>query len=161
MEIEAVKVKKNSKTTKLRELVYQGNPLIQARKDFTTIGTRLFIIGLMTLNPHLSKKDKFFDKEFAEYVISPSELAKLFGNNYYLNDLQTECDKLFDAKITLNYTDGDFDLMHVFDVMKYKSKSGLHIQFDPKMKPYLLELVEGGYTTVNIEQIFKFKKICS
>lgn len=155
MDAKAMKVENDRKTVKLRELVYQGNPLIQSRKDFTTIGTRLFILGLMTLNPHLSKNDKHFDKEFAEYVIPTSDLIKLFGNHYYLNDLQAECDKLFDAKITLNYTDGDFDLIHVFDVMKYKSKDGLHIQFDQKMKPYLLDLVNGGYTVINIEQIFK------
>ena len=145
----------NNKSAKLRQLVYQGNPLIQSRKQFSTIGMRLFILGLMTLNPHLSKKDKFFDKEFAEYVISPSELTKLFDNHYYLNDLQAECDKLFDSKLTLKYNNGDFDLLHIFDVLKYKSKDGLHIQFDSKMKPYLLELVEGGYTAINIEQIFK------
>jgi len=144
-----------NKTAKLRQLVYQGNPLIQSRKQFSTIGMRLFILGLMTLNPHLSKNDKYFDKEFAEYVISPSELTKLFGNNYYLNDLQAECDKLFDSKLTLKYNNGDFDLLHIFDILKYKSKDGLHIQFDAKMKPYLLELVEGGYTALNIEQMFK------
>ena len=155
MYVKPRKFNTDGKHPKLRKLVYQGNPLIQSRRDFTTIGTRLFILGLMTLNPHLSKNDKHFDKEFAEYVISPSELTKLFDNHYYLNDLQAECDKLFDAKITLKYNDGDFDLVHVFDVMKYKSKDGLHIQFDAKMKPYLLDLVKGGYTAVNIEQIFK------
>lgn len=53
-----------NKSAKLRQLVYQGNPLIQSRKQFLTIGMRIFILGLMTLNPHLSKNDKFFDKEF-------------------------------------------------------------------------------------------------
>ena len=39
--IEMPKVTKNKKTAKGRALVYQGNPLIQSRKYFTTIGTRL------------------------------------------------------------------------------------------------------------------------
>ena len=143
------------KSVKGRELVYQGNPLIQSRKYFTTIGTRLFILGLMTLNPHLSKNDKFFDKEFPLVYISASELTKLFGDSKYLSLLKAECEKLFNSSITLDYTNGGWELIHIFDVMKYVPSDGLYIQFDPKMKEYLLELVEGGYTAVNIEQIFK------
>jgi len=57
--------------------------------------------------------------------------------------------------VTLDYKNGGFKLMHIFDVLEYLQNDGLYIQFDPKMKPYLLELVEGGYTALNIEQIFK------
>ena len=153
--IEIPNVTKNKKTAKGRVLVYQGNPLIQSRKYFNTHGTRLFIIGLMTLNPHLSKNDKFFDKEFPLVHISTSELTKLFEHTEYLSMLESECKTLFNSSITLKYTDKSFELMHIFDVMKYLHNDGLYIQFDPKMKEYLLELVEGGYTTVNIEQIFK------
>ena len=154
-EIEMPKVTKNKKVAKGRELVYQGNPLIQSRKYFNTIGTRLFILGLMTLNPHLSKNDKFFDEEFPLVHISTSELTKLFGHTEYLSMLEKECEKLFNSSITLKYTDKSFTLMHIFDVMEYKTNDGLYIQFDPKMKEYLLELVNGGYTALNIEQIFK------
>ena len=52
-QIEMPRISKNEKAAKGRELVYQGNPLIQSRKCFNTIGTRLFILGLMSLNPHL------------------------------------------------------------------------------------------------------------
>ena len=153
--IEIPKVTKNEKETKAHELVYQGNPLIQSRKYFNTIGTRLFILGLMTLNPHLSKNDKFFDKEFPLVHISPSELTRLFSDSKYLSMLETECEKLFNSSIKLDYTNGGWELMHIFDVMKYLPGDGLYIQFDPKMKPYLLDLVKGGYTAVNIKQIFK------
>ena len=57
--------------------------------------------------------------------------------------------------MTLDYKNGGFKLMHIFDVLEYFPKDGLYIQFDPKMKEYLLELVKGGYTAVNIKQIFK------
>ena len=153
--IQMPNITKNKKTAKARELVYQGNPLIQSRKYFNTIGTRLFILGLMTLNPHLSKNDKFFDKEFPIVNISPSELTKLFGDSKYLSMLESECEKLFNSSIKLDYQNGGWELMHIFDVMKYEPNEGLYIQFDPKMKPYLLDLVKGGYTAVNIEQIFK------
>ena len=154
-QIEMPKVTRNKKASKGRELVYQGNALIQSRKYFNTIGTRLFILGLMTLNPHLSKNDKFFDKEFPLVHITPSELIKLFGDSKYLSMLETECERLFNSSIKLNYTSGGWELMHIFDIMKYEPSDGLYIQFDPKMKEYLLELVKGGYTAINIEQIFK------
>ena len=134
--IEIPNVTKNKKTAKGRVLVYQGNPLIQSRKYFNTHGTRLFIIGLMTLNPHLSKKDKFFDKEFPLVHISTSELTKLFEHTEYLSMLESECKTLFNSSITLKYTDKSFELMHIFDVMKYLHNDGLYIQFDPKMKEY-------------------------
>ncbi len=153
--IEMPNITKDKKAAKGRELVYQGNPLIQSRKYFNTIGTRLFTLGLMGLNPHLSKNDKFFDEEFPHIFISTNELTKLFGDSKYLSMLEKECEKLFNSSITLKYTDKSFTLMHIFDVMEYKANDGLYIQFDPKMKKYLIELVEGGYTAVNIEQIFK------
>ena len=153
--IEMPKVTRNKKVVKGRELVYQGNPLIQSRKQFSTVGMRLFILGLMTLNPHLSKNDKFFDEEFPSAHISTNELTKIFDNTRYLGMLKSECDKLFNSAVTLDYKNGGFKLMHIFDVLEYLPNDGLYIQFDPKMKPYLLELVEGGYTALNIEQVFK------
>ena len=153
--IQMPNVTKNQKKSKARQLVYQGNPLIQSRKYFNTFGTRLFILGLMTINPHLSKKDKYFDSEFPDVHISTKELTKLFGNTAYLGNLEQECEKLFNSSIKLKYTDKSFILMHIFDVMKYRANDGLYIKFDPKMKPYLLELIKGEYTAVNIEQIFR------
>ena len=154
-QIEMPKVTRNKKPSKGRELVYQGNPLIQSRKQFSTVGMRLFILGLMTLNPHLSKNDKYFDKEFPSAHISTNELTRVFGNTRYLEMLKAECDKLFNSSVTLDYKNGGFKLMHIFDVLEYLQNDGLYIQFDAKMKEYLLELVEGGYTALNIEQIFK------
>ena len=86
--IEMPKITKSQKSVKGRELVYQGNPLIQSRKYFNTMGTRLFTLGLMALNPHLSKNDKHFDTEFPDVHISVSELTKLFDNTRYLGMLE-------------------------------------------------------------------------
>ena len=125
--IKMPKITKGRESSKGRGLVYQGNPLIQSRKYFNTIGTRLFILGLMALNPHLSKNDKHFDTEFPDVHISTSELTKLFDNTRYLGMLESECEKLFNSSITLKYTDKSFELMHIFDVMKYLHNDGLYI----------------------------------
>ena len=45
--------------------------------------------------------------------------------------------------------------MRVYEIMKYEPKVGLHMKFDNRMKPFLLDMVKGNYTAINIEQIFK------
>ena len=140
----------------LRDEVYQGNLLIQARKEFDTLGMRIYLLGLRGLNPHFSLKDKKYDQEFPEVFISTKVLTELFGGNTkYLHDLKAACKKMLDATIELNDADGGFKLMHIFRELYYKPKEGLYLQFDDKMRPYLLDLFETrGYTRVGVEQIF-------
>ena len=141
----------------LRKDVYQSNPLVQARKDFDIIGTRIFLLGLRGLNPHFSEKDKYFDVNFKEMFIPTNDLTELFGcNTWYLTELKKACAKLFNAIVELNYADGGFKLMHMFDMLEYKPGDGLHLRFNRLMRPYILDLFESnGYTRFNVEYLFK------
>ena len=76
------------KPSMLRDTVYQANPLIQARKNFDVIQSRLFYVGLTAINPHLSSKDKFYDVEFPHTFISPAAIASILGNDKYLSTLK-------------------------------------------------------------------------
>lgn len=154
-------MKKNNQTTTdklpaLRKEIYQGNPLINARKEFGTLETRIFLIGVRGINPHFSLKDKQYDEKFPELFIPTERLTELFGGNtWYLHNLDKFCDKFFDAKIHLRYEDGGFTIMHIFRRLDYVPDEGLHLQFDELMRPYLLDLFESkGYTKINVEQIF-------
>lgn len=149
--------KKEETALVLRKDVYQSNPMIQARKDFDVIGMRIFFLGLRGLNPHFSENDKFFDGEFNRLFIPTSRLVELFGGNTkYLHELKKACTKLFDAIVELNYDDGGFKLMHMFDELEYKPKEGLYLQFSRKMRPYILDLFQSrGYTRINVEYLFK------
>ena len=151
--------KKNTKETALvlRKDVYQSNPMIQARKDFDVIGMRVFFLGLRGINPHFSNNDKYFDEEFNRLFVPTSRLVELFGGNTkYLSELKKACAKLFDAIVELNYDDGGFKLMHMFDELEYKPKEGLYLQFSRKMRPYILDLFQSrGYTRINVEYLFK------
>ena len=148
--------KKNKPSTKLRKKIYQSNPLIQAKKGMNSLELRLFAIGLQGVNPHLSEKDKFFDKEFKPTYISTAELTKIFGNPRYLHDLDKVCEHMFhNDVIHLRYEDGGFCLMHMFSRLEYKPNDGLYIKFDENMRPYLLDLINsGGYTQITVAQIF-------
>ena len=141
----------------LRNDVYQSNPLVQARKDFDVIGMRVFFLGLQGLNPHFSERDKYFDEEFNRLFVPTSKLTELFGGNTkYLAELKKACTKLFDSIVELNYADGGFKLMHMFDELEYKPKEGLYLQFSRKMRPYILDLFQTrGYTRINVEYLFK------
>ena len=146
---------KNISVSVLRKDIYQANPLINARKGMDITELRIFALGLQGINPHRSSKDKFYDEEFKPIFVPTSDLTKIFGNTWYLHDLKKICDKMFDSKITLNYENGGFELLHIFQRLKYEPKEGLYIQFDNNMKPYILDLLQSkGYTKINIEQIF-------
>lgn len=140
----------------LRKDVYQSNPMIQARKDFGVIGMRVFFLGLRGINPHFSENDKYFDEDFKRLFIPTSKLIELFGGNTkYLSELRKACTKLFEAIVELNYADGGFKLMHMFDELEYKPKEGLYLQFSRKMRPYILDLFQSrGYTRINVEYLF-------
>lgn len=141
----------------LRDKVSQANSLIQARRNFTAIGMRIFFLGLQTLNPHFSDKDQFFNEKFPEVTLSPTQLTDIFGGNtWYLNDLKQECKRLFNAIIEFTAADGGFTLNHIFRELEYVPEEGLHIQFDDVMRPYLLDLLKAnGYTVISVAQIFK------
>ena len=148
--------KKPENSLVLRNDVYQANPLMQARKEFDTLGMRIFFLGLRGVNPHFSLKDKEYDKDFPDMFVPTSKLVELFGGDtWYLSALEKVCDRLFDAKIHLRYEDGGFTIIHIFQKLEYKPAEGLYLKFDELMRPYLLDLFEAkGYTKISVEQIF-------
>lgn len=140
----------------LQDDVYQSNPLIQARKDFDIIATRIFLLGLCGLNPHLSDKDKYFDAEFKEMFIPTGKFTELFGGNtWYLHDLDKICEKMFQTVIKIRPVDGGFVLYHLFRKLKYVPREGLYIWFDDLLRPYILDLFQSqGYTKLSVKYLF-------
>ncbi|WP_337373967.1 replication initiation protein, partial [Mitsuokella jalaludinii] len=110
--------------------VYQSNPLIEARKPMNALEMRLFLLAVAAVNPHLSEKDKYYDHEFKELHLKPGELKAIFGNGSYLTRLEEVCDGLMERTIKLRDGKGGFVIYTVFDVIRYKPKDGLRIQFN-------------------------------
>ena len=46
------------------------NPLVEAQRNFNVMETRLFYLGLQDVNPHISEKDKFYDKNLLHIYFS-------------------------------------------------------------------------------------------
>ena len=139
------------------DMTYQLNPLVNAQKNFNVMETRLFYLGLQDINPHLTNKDKYFDEEFPDTLITPAQLKEIFGHGQYLKEVKKACRKLIGTSIEINYEDG-FDLFTVFQHLKYKEKIGLHIKFNEDMRPFILDIYKGfkkyGFTKIEMQQIF-------
>ena len=140
------------------KMVYQANPLIEGRREFDLTETRLFYLGLRELVPRLTTKDVSWGSsimaEFPTVTIPTEELIKLFGSDKYYSTLKGICSEL--AKKTIEAKSGkeQFTIYPVFAELSYDSSEGLRLEFNPKMKPWLLDLANKPFTKLPFEQIW-------
>lgn len=137
-------------------MLYQANPLIESRKPLNTLEMRLFLLAVQNINPHISAKDKYYDKDFKELHLTPGEVKEIFGNGAYLNRLEKVCTGMAEKVVTLKDEKGNFAAYPVFEAIEYKPRKGLYICFNNRMRPFLLDIYESGqgYTKVSMKQIF-------
>ena len=139
------------------KLTYQLNPLIEAQKDFDVMETRLFYLGLQDVNPHLTANDKYYDEQFPDTVITPSQLIEIFGHGQYIKEVDKATDRLIGRFISIRFEDG-FEKYTIFQHIKYKENKGLFIKFNEDMRPFLLDIYKAykkyGFTKIEMQQIF-------
>lgn len=136
--------------------IYQSNPLIEARKPLNALEMRLFLLAVENVNPHISGNDKYYDKDFQEFHLTPAEVKSIFGHGEYLKRLERVCDDMLQKIVTVRSHDGGFVKFSVFVRIKYTPKDGLYIKFNEDMRPFLLDIYESGdgYTKISMKQIF-------
>lgn len=136
--------------------IYQSNLLIGARKNFDLFGMKIFLLSLQGLNPHFSIQDKIFDQKFKELLIPSAKLKEVFGNNWYLHQIKTTCNKLFDSTIEVDQPNGVIELRHLFRRLEYVPSEGLYVWFDDVLRPYVLDLLDTrGFTQVDAPSLLK------
>ena len=140
-------------------MVYQANPLVEGRRDFSLIETRLFYLGLKDLKPQLTKKDVPWNamsiRDFPTTIIPTKELIKQFGNDKYYSTLKDICRGLVKKTVEIEREDGKgFSERPVFLDLSYTVDEGLRLIFSPFMIPYLLELADKPFTKIPVEQIW-------
>ncbi len=140
-------------------MVYQANPLVEGRRDFSLIETRLFYLGLKDLKPQLTKKDVPWNamsiRDFPTTIIPTKELIKQFGNDKYYSTLKNICRGLAKKTVEIEREDGKgFSERPVFLDLSYTVDEGLRLIFSPFMIPYLLELADKPFTKIPVEQIW-------
>lgn len=140
-------------------MVYQANPLVEGRRDFTLIETRLFYLGLKDLKPQLTNKNVPWNamsiRDFPTTIIPTKEIIELFGNDKYYNTLKDICRGLAKKYVEIEREDGKgFSERPVFLDLTYTAEEGLRLVFSPFMVPYLLELADKPFTKIPVEQIW-------
>ena len=143
-------------------VVYQANPLIEGRRDFSLIEARIFYLGLRELVPKLTNKkkvwgDKVYD-EFPTTVLSTKELVQMFGNNKYYHTLKDICRDLAKKVIELKgEEEGEYSFCPVFKKLTFKQSTGLTLIFSQDMVPYLLDLADKPFTKLPFEQVWALR----
>lgn len=140
-----------------KEVGFVLNPLLEAQRKFSVIENRLFYLGLQDINPHLTENDKFYDEQFPDTHITPSELKKFFGYDACLTEIADTCEKFAGTTIKIELDDG-FDIYTVFSSMKYRKGKGLFIKFNEEMRLFLLDIYKlykaYGFTKLEMQQVF-------
>ena len=152
-----VEVMKLSKET----IVYQSNPLVESRRDFSLIETRLFYIGLRDIAPKLTSKNTPWQgghKDFPHTFIPAKDLIEIFGNDKYYNTLKNICRDFAKKTVEIKgVEDGDYEIYPVFAELSYKKSKGLTLEFNSKMAPWLLELADKPFTKLPFEQVWALR----
>lgn len=143
-------------------VVYQANPLIEGRRDFSLIEARIFYLGLRELVPKLTDKKKVWGNkvydEFPTTVLSTKELVQMFGNNKYYHTLKDICRDLAKKVIELKgEEEGEYSFCPVFKKLTFKQSTGLTLIFSQDMIPYLLDLADKPFTKLPFEQVWALR----
>lgn len=143
-------------------VVYQANPLVESRRDFSLIETRLFYIGLRDIVPKLTNKETPWQggyyKDFPTTMIPAKDLVEMFGNDKYYNTLKDICRNFAKKTVEIKTVDdGDYEIYPVFAGLSYKKGTGLKLEFNPKMIPWLLDLADKPFTKLPFEQIWALR----
>ncbi len=136
-----------------KALIVKHNDLIEARyQAFSVVEQRIILMLLAQI-----QKD---DKDFKEYRITVSDFSKVTGialNGSFYENLRNTLDKLVSKTLHIRRNHGGFLVTTWLSSGEYIDGEGcIELCFDPKLKPYLLDLQEK-YTKYKLEIAVSFK----
>lgn len=142
--------------------VVKSNALIESKGNFSPLELKV-ILGLIS-------EIKLEDEAFKEYELSVEKMRNAVdsGNNAFYLEIKKACEKLVSKTITIEKEIDDDNPKKLkkkksFLITSYLSSAeyadGEHkikLCFDPKLKPYLLEL-QGSFTKYQLKNILTLK----
>jgi plasmid replication initiation protein len=148
--------KQTKKTDSKKEIVVQHNRLIEARYGLSLQEKRIILWLISKIKPD--------DKEFKNYEICIKEFSHILElqlDNQYTK-LRLTLKRLMTRVLEIyNEETGGWILFNWLSSAEYIPKQGkLFLCFDPKLKPYLLQL-KSEFTKLNISDLINFKSIYS
>lgn len=150
---------------KLAELrkkeIMQANPFLEMQKSFTDVlELRIFFLAQTDVRPHLPgvKDEGRWDKEFRTFRMPAAQVVELFTTegttrkNLYQR-LKDACEGMIGSYVKEENPNkpNDFAFYTVFSAIKFNAETGLTVCFSEEMRPYLLELQDGKYARLKLE----------
>ena len=131
-------------------IVTQANELISARYALPLVEQRLVLTMIARIQPD--------DEDFKEYKVSIKELSDFIGVDK--NSAYRECKKTTEnllKRVLKIQEPGRLLQTHWVSSAEYVDGEGFVLLcFDPKLKPYLLQL-KGNFTSCKLEMLLSFK----
>lgn len=141
---------KKKKLLPSRLIVTQSNKLVEARYNLPLGEQRLILTMIANIQPD--------DEDFKEYRINVREFADYLGIDR--NSAYREFDKITTAIMTrvliFDESDGPLKVGWVSSAKYVRNEGAVLLCFDPKLKPYLLQL-KGNFTSCRLEMLLSFK----
>jgi plasmid replication initiation protein len=143
-----VGVKRNTVPSSL--IVTQSNRLVEARYNLPLGEQRLILTMISRIQPD--------DEDFKEYRINVREFAGFLGIDK--NSAYREFDKITTTIMTrvliFEEFDGPLKVGWVSSAKYIRQEGAVLLCFDPKLKPYLLQL-KGNFTSSKLDMLLSFK----
>ena len=135
-----------------KRLVVKANRLIEAKGRLSVLEQRILLVAIAQIKPSEEELDnKGYPLNIAEF----RETAGLKGKGYY-SEIKEVTYGLVERGIIINEEDGDLQTSWLSSA-KYHIQSGVvYLNFDPRLKPYLLKLKQS-YTAYQLRYVIKLK----
>lgn len=130
----------------------QSNDLVESVYKATLTEKRILATMISMIKPE--------HDDFKEYKIDIKRFAEVFDikGKSILDLVKKSTKNLLGRTIQINDEDKFLQINWISSAEYEKGSSNVTIRFDPKLKPYLLNL-RGGYTTTLLDQVAKFKSV--
>lgn len=130
--------------------IVKHNDLIEARYKLTLCEQKLVLGIVMQIKPD--------DKDFHEYHLSVQDFTKLMeveGEGYH-HRIKQKSKEILQKPVVLRQ-DGGWLLCNWFSSIEYAEEKGvIEFHFDPKLKPYLLQL-QNKFTEYNSANVMRLE----
>lgn len=131
-----------------RNVVKVEHSLNTARYSLTPVETDLVLKMVAEI--------KNEDEDFKPYSFKVTDLEGYFGKQLDRRTLNEMARNLMKKPITINKGSDGFLVCNWVSSFEYKAKMGLiELSFDPKLKPYLLQLQDELYLKTDLRQILQ------
>lgn len=131
-------------------IIRKSNSLIEASYKLSTNQQKVILLLASSIRPG--------DENFQPYQINIKEFVKLLGlkNKNFYSDVTHLTKDLLNKTLSINTEDSLLQVNWLSSVEYFKGTGIIEMCFDPKMKPFLLQLKER-FTTYHLKEIIQLK----